>query len=90
MNEEIYEAMEEALLAQDAGVDTDEMLIELTELFFDGQKYDREVIEELKIGSCLVKMQGKLVAGEEAEEDCVFVDWIEIGSQHFDISDYLA
>lgn len=90
MNEELYEKIEHAFLQYRIEEEVEDVLLELAELIADRGPSEKEVCIKEKYGKAVIEVCGICSAGEEDEEEpSVLIRRIKIGTQEFEIDDYL-
>lgn len=86
MNEELYDAMEQAFEKCRIEEEVEDVLLNLAEMVADKGIMDKEVVCKESYGRTVVEGCG--ICTEEDGELSVLVKWITVGKKKFEVEDY--
>lgn len=86
MNEELYDAMEQAFEKCRIEEEVEDVLLNLAEMMADKGIMDKEVVCKESYGRTVVEGCG--ICTEEDGELSVLVKWITVGKKKFEVEDY--
>lgn len=86
--DDVFTAMEEEVEKLGLDIGMDDIFLGMTEALLENGELEKEWTYKEKIGKYEFQLHGKVTAGEEEEENCVYVEWVKIGRRTFKINRY--